>query len=371
MTDPRLTQLADNLVNYSCRVQPGERVLIEMFDCEDILAEELIKAVYRAGGVPFVDVIRTKVQREWLIGLSKEQVELQTKWDLARMEDMDAYIAFRGSENSMENSDVPTEQMHYYQSIYSHQVHSELRVKNTKWVVLRYPNPSMAQLSGKSTRSFEDFYFNVCNLDYSKMNEAMKPLVALMERTDKVRITAKDTDITFSIKGQKAVPCAGHCNIPDGEVYTSPIRDSINGRITYNTPSIYQGFKFENVSLLFKDGKIIEATANDNERINHIFDTDDGARYVGEFALGVNPYIMDPMCDILFDEKISGSIHFTPGSAYDDADNGNRSAIHWDLVLIQREEWGGGDIWFDDVLIRHNGRFMIPELECLNPENLI
>lgn len=371
MTDPRLTQLANNLVNYSCRVQPGEKVLIEMFDCEDILAEELIKAVYRAGGVPFVDVIRTKVQREWLMGLTKEQAEQQTKWDVARMKDMDAYIAFRGSENSMENSDVPAEQMHNYQSIYSHEVHSELRVKNTKWVVLRYPNPSMAQLCGISTRSFEDFYFNVCCLDYSKMNEAMKPLIALMERTDKVRITAKDTDVTFSIKGQKAVPCAGHCNIPDGEVYTSPIRNSVNGRITYNTPSIYQGFKFEQVSLLFKDGKIVEATANDNERVNRIFDTDDGARYVGEFALGVNPYIMSPMCDILFDEKISGSIHFTPGSAYDDADNGNRSAIHWDLVLIQREDWGGGDIWFDDVLIRHDGRFVIPELECLNPENLI
>lgn len=370
MTDNRLSKLAENLVSYSCKVKPGEKVLIEIFDCEDIIAEELVKAVYRAGGMPFVNMMRSKVQREWLRGLTKEQAELQAKWDAARMNDMDAYIAFRGNDNSAENSDVPEENMKIYNTIYSERVHSDIRVRNTKWCVLRYPNSAMAQLSGMSTRAFEDFYFDVCCLDYAKMSEAMQPLKALMERTNKVRITAKDTDLTFSIKGQSAIPCAGEANIPDGEIYTSPIKDSVNGKITYNTPSFYNGFRFENVSLEFKDGKIISATANDNEKVNAVFDTDDGARYVGEFAIGVNPYILHPMCDILFDEKICGSIHFTPGAAYDDADNGNRSAVHWDLVLIQRGEHGGGEIYFDDKLIRKDGIFVINELKCLNPENL-
>ena len=370
MTDNRLRTLAENLVNYSCRVKPGEKVLIEIFDCEDIIAEELVAAVYRAGGLPFVNMMRSKVQRAWLMGLHEEQAELQAKWDMARMKDMDAYIAFRGNDNSAENADVPEENMRIYNTIYSERVHSDIRVRNTKWCILRYPNSSMAQLSGMSTRAFEDFYFDVCCLDYAKMASAMQSLKALMERTDKVRIVSKGTDLSFSIKGQKAVPCAGECNIPDGEVYTSPIKDSVNGRITYNTPSFYNGFKFENVSLEFKDGKIVTATANDNEKVNAVFDTDEGARFVGEFAIGVNPYILHPMCDILFDEKICGSIHFTPGAAYDDADNGNRSAVHWDLVLIQREEYGGGEIYFDDALIRKDGIFVLDELKCLNPENL-
>ncbi|MBQ4062631.1 MAG: aminopeptidase [Christensenellaceae bacterium] len=370
MTDPRMRKLAESLVNYSCRVQPGEKVLIEVFDCEDIIAEELIDAVYRAGGLPFINMVRSKPETAWIKNLTPEAVELQTKWDVARMKDMDAYIAFRGNDNSYERADLAKDKLSLYQSVYSKRVHSDLRVTDTKWVVLRYPNPSMAQLSGMSTRAFEDFYFEVCNLDYSKMDRAMDSMVELMAKTDKVRIVAKDTDLSFSIKGIGGIKCAGECNIPDGEIYTAPVRDSVNGVITYNTSSTYQGYRFENVKLVFKNGKIVEATANDTERVNAVFDTDEGARYVGEFAIGVNPYITKPMGDILFDEKISGSIHFTPGSCYDEAPNGNDSAIHWDLVLIQTPEYGGGEIWFDDVLIRKDGRFVIPELEALNPENL-
>ena len=287
------------------------------------------------------------------------------------MSQMDCYIGVRGSDNVSELSDVPADKMNLYETLYSTPVHHGIRVPKTRWVVLSYPNASMAQLSGTSTEAFEDFYFQVCNLDYSKMGRAMKALVELMNRTDKVRLTGKDTDLTFSIKDIPAIACDGQLNIPDGEVYTAPVQDSINGVITYNTPSLYQGFTFENVRLEFENGKIVKATANNTERLNQILDTDEGARYVGEFAIGVNPYILKPMKDILFDEKIMGSIHFTPGNCYDDAYNGNSSAIHWDLVMIQREEYGGGEIYFDDRLIRKNGRFVLPELDCLNPENLI
>ena len=195
-------------------------------------------------------------------------------------------------------------------------------------------------------------------------------LVELMNRTDKVRLVAPGTDLTFSIKGIPAVKCSGRRNIPDGEVYTAPVRDSVNGRITYNVPSKYNGKKFENISLVFKDGKIVEATANDSEAVNRVFDTDEGARYVGEFSFGVNPFIHDAMGDILFDEKIAGSIHFTPGSCYEEAPNGNDSAIHWDLVLDMSADKGGGEIYMDDVLVRKDGIFVLDELKGLNPDAL-
>jgi aminopeptidase len=229
----------------------------------------------------------------------------------------------------------------------------------------------MAQLAGMATDEFEEFYFKVCNLDYSKMSVAMDSLVKFMEKTDKVKITGKDTDLSFSIKGLPAIKCDGKLNIPDGEVFSAPIKDSVNGVISYNSPAVYQGATFENISLEFKAGKIVKATANDTERINKIFDTDEGARFVGEFAIGVNPFIEKPMKDTLFDEKIKGSLHFTPGSCYDECNNGNKSAIHWDLVFIQRPEYGGGEIWFDDQLIRKDGIFVVDELKCLNPENLV
>lgn len=369
--DQRTQTLARNLVNYSCEVKEGDKVYIHYFgnDTED-LAKALVKEVYKAKGLPFVHNTEPRVQREMLLNCTEEQLKLMAEIDCAEMSQMDCYIGVRGTDNVSELSDVPAEKMNLYDRLYATPVHHNIRVPKTRWVVLRYPNTAMAQLCNTSTEAFEDFYYDVCTLDYSKMDEAMKPLVDLMNRTDKVRMVGPGTDISFSIKDIPAVPCAGKLNIPDGEVYSAPVRDSINGTITYNTPSLYQGFTFEDISFTFENGKIVKATANNTERINEILDIDEGARYVGEFAIGVNPYILKPMKDTLFDEKILGSIHFTPGNCYDDAPNGNVSAVHWDLVWIQRPEYGGGEIYFDDVLIRKDGRFVLPELDCLNPENL-
>jgi len=368
--DLRNRKLAENLVKYSCRVQKGENVLINCVGVHPVpLVKEIVKEVYKAGGNPYVEMKDTSVERELLMCMNKEQVKLMAELACEKMRNMQAYIGIRGDDNPSELSDVPEENIKMYSTDFTRPV-NDIRVPHTKWVVLRYPTSSMAQSAKMSLEAFEDYYYNVCNLDYGKMNDAMNNLKELMDRTDRVRIVAKDTDITFSIKGIPAVKCAGECNIPDGEVYTAPVKDSVNGVISYNTPSEYNGFTFENIRLVFKDGKIVEATANDTERITKIFDTDEGARYVGEFAIGVNPYVTKPMNDILFDEKIMGSIHFTPGECYEDAPNGNTSAIHWDLVLIQTEEYGGGEIYFDDVLIRKNGRFVIDSLLCLNPENL-
>ncbi|GIP39781.1 aminopeptidase [Paenibacillus sp. J31TS4] len=370
MRDARLQKLAHNLVGYSMRVQPGDKVLIDMQGSEREIVRCLVEEVYRAGGQPFVELSDKTVLASVLNSATKEQIEAWAELDLKRMQQMDCYVAIRSGENVNELSGVPESQMKLYDLYYRKPVHLEQRVKHTRWVVLRYPNASMAQLAGKSTEAFEDFYFDVCNLDYAKMAQAMDPLKALMDRTDRVRIVSPGTDLTFSIKGIGSVKCCGQRNIPDGEVYSAPVRDSVNGVLSYNTPSVYQGTTFENIRFVFENGRIVEATSSNSKRINEILDTDEGARYIGEFSLGFNPYIQHPMKDTLFDEKIDGSLHFTPGQAYKEADNGNRSSIHWDIVLIQRPDYGGGEIYFDDVLIRKDGRFVIPELEPLNPEHL-
>jgi aminopeptidase len=362
--------LAGNLIRYSCDLQVGERVLIESIGLERPLVTALIDQAYAAGGIPFVTIKDKSVDRALLMGYSEDQMRRLARYEAARMSEMDAYIGVRSGENVAELSDVPQDRMELYQKYFWEEVHGKIRVPQTRWVVLRYPSASMAQLANSSIESFEDFYFMVCNLDYTRMSNAMRPLVDLMNGADRVRIKGPGTDLEFSIKGLPAVCCDGHLNIPDGEVYTAPVRDSINGCISYNTPSRHQGFTYEHIRLEFRGGKIVDAASNDTARINQVLDIDGGARYVGEFSFGINPYITSPIGDTLFDEKIAGSIHFTPGSAYDNCFNGNRSALHWDLVLIQTPAYGGGEIFFDGVLIRKDGRFVLPELDGLNPENL-
>ena len=367
--DPRIKKLADLLVGYSCNVQKGEKVLISYEgECCKPLVRQLIKNVYAKGGLPYTEIKDTQITREILLGCSENQIEFMNEYQMAQMKGMQAYIAVRAGDNTSELSDVPAEKLNLYSKITRPVL--DQRVNKTKWVILRYPNASMAQLSNSSLEAFEDFYFDVCTLDYKKMSKSMDSLVDLMNKTDKVTIKGPGTDLLFSIKDIPAIKCGGECNIPDGEVYTAPVKDSINGIISYNTPSEEQGFTFENIIFEIKNGKIIKASSNNNDRINKLLDTDEGARFFGEFALGVNPYILHPMKDTLFDEKIAGSFHLTPGAAYEDAFNGNKSAVHWDLVTIQRPEYGGGEIYFDNKLIRKDGIFTLPELECLNPENL-
>ena len=371
MINPNFEKLASLLINHSCSLKKGEKILIEGFDVPQEMVIALIRAARKVGGLPFVTWKNNLILKELISETTKEHMGLIGSVEKHRMEHMDAYIGLRGSLNISEMSDIDSTKMAIYQSELLQKVHFQERVANTKWVVLRWPTPSMAQQASMSTEAFEKFYFDVCCLDYKKMDEAMKPLEKLMNKTNKVHIKGPGTDLRFSIKDIPAIRCAGERNIPDGECFTAPVKDSVEGYIQFNAETLYHGTVFDNIRLEFEKGKIVKATGSDEEKINSILDSDEGARYIGEFAIAFNPYITEPMKDILFDEKIAGSFHFTPGNAYDIADNGNRSDVHWDMVLIQRPEHGGGEIWFDDVLIRKDGEFVIPELKGLNKENLI
>jgi aminopeptidase len=364
MHDDRFDKLAKLLVEYSIRLKRNETVLIEAFDIPDEMTIALIRAVRKAGGVPFAQTYYTRVNRALALEASDRQLNLMASHELTRMKKMNAYIAVRGSNNITELSDVPPEKM----KLIGRKMRrvQDQRVKKTKWVVLRWPTPSMAQLAGMSTEAFEDFYFDVCTLDYRKLLPGMKALKRLMEKTDRVQIKGPGTDLRFSIKGIPAVICGGDRNIPDGEVFSAPVKDSVEGHVTFNAPSIYQGIAFDGIRLEFKSGKIVDATSNETQKLNKILDSDPGARYIGEFSLGFNPRVFQPMRDILFDEKIAGSFHFTPGQAYEEADNGNRSQVHWDMVNIQRPDYGGGEIYFDGKLLRKNGKFLPNQLHSLN-----
>jgi aminopeptidase len=369
--DPRNITLAEQLIGYSVKLQPGEKIYIEIKGHHALdLGKALVKAATAAGGVPFWYYNDEELSRQFIKYAGQEQFQAWGRFHRPIMEAVDAYIGVRGSNNPFDLADVDAERMKWHDQAYWDQVHIPVRLKK-KWCVLRYPNPAMAQLAERATEDFADFYFDVCCLDYAKLSRAMDPLAARIEQADRVHLKGPGTDLEFSIAGMPPVKCDGGRNIPDGEVYTAPVRDSVNGVIQYNTATMRAGTKFENIRFEVKDGKIVAATCDgDDQKLNEALDVDEGGRYFGEFAFGLNPYITTPMLDTLFDEKIGGSFHLTPGNAYDAADNGNRSALHWDIVCIQTPEWGGGEIWLDDTLVRKDGRFVVDDLEPLNPENL-
>ncbi len=367
--DARYTRLAEVLTGFSTRLRKGETVLIDAHDTPEAFVVALIRAARAKGAIPLVQQHRARVSRELALGATQEQLETLRDTELFRMRRVQAYIAVRGSDNIFETSDVPADRAKLAAKVLRPVL--DHRVNKTKWVVLRWPTPSMAQQAKMSTEAFEDFYFRVCTLDYARMVPGMRALAERMMRADQVHITGPGTDLRFSIKGIRAIPCGGEYNIPDGEVFTAPVKDSVEGVLQYNCPTLYQGVSFENIRLVFRKGRIVEATSSDTKRLNEILDTDPGARFIGEFALGFNPHVLRPMQDILFDEKIAGSFHFTPGKCYEMTDNGNTSSVHWDMVCIQRPDFGGGEIRFDGELIRKDGLFVPKPLQKLNPAYLL
>lgn len=363
--DPRYTKLARQLIRYSVELKPGECVLLDLQDCPEEMAIALIREARAVDGIAFTNLANSRISRELAYGASEEYLSVQAGLMMAQMKKMNAYIAIRGSHNISENTDISAKQQQLIMG--KMRPVMNYRVNQTRWCVLRWPTPSMAQQASMSTESFEDFYFRVCLLDYKALKPAMGALKKVMDKAEHVHIKGPGTNLEFSIKGLGSQVCGGHRNIPDGEVFTAPVKKSVNGVLKYNTPTIYRGVAFDDVALEFENGKIVNATSNNTTELNKILDSDPGARYIGEFALGFNREIKEPMRDILFDEKIAGSFHFTPGQAYEgEADNGNRSQVHWDMVCIQRNDYGGGEIYFDGKLIRKDGQFVPKPLQGLN-----
>lgn len=364
--EEKIKILAKTIVNHSVKVQEGENVKITCETMEPMpLVKELVKLISQEKANVSVSFFDPSLNAEINKNTSDKKIKLLKEMEKFEVEKFDSFIRIFCNQGDYINKIVPDETTVKIGEALKE--YRDIRVNEKKWVLLNYPSSVDSQKAKMNIDEFTKFSFDAMCYDYKQMEEDLKPLKELMEKTDKVRLTGEGTDITFSIKDVPVIPCVGECNIPDGEIYTAPVKDSINGTIKYNTPSPYRGNVYNNVTLTFENGKIINAICDeDNNALNAIFDTDEGARYVGEFSIGVNPMIKYPMGDILFDEKIIGSIHFTPGCAYKDAYNGNESAIHWDMVLIQREDFGGGNIYFDDVLIRENGVFVLKELEHLN-----
>jgi len=365
MNDPRIRRFAEILVDYSTRVKKGDVVLINAAGLE---AMPLVKELYALcieRGARYVEYSFSvpEIDRSFYNSANKQQLEHFPQHKLDFYKTLTVYIGISAGNNSMVMANARQDAMVAYQKLTRPLI--DQRVKHTRWVVTRYPTHAAAQEARMSLDEYEDYLFSACCIDWKAESKKQDKLKKLIDKTGNVRIAAPDTDLRFSIEGLPGIKCDGRLNMPDGEVFSAPVKNSVQGHITYNCPSIYQGKEYNGVRFEFKDGKIIKASAEAgmSDSLNKILDTDEGARYIGEFAIGVNPGIRQPMRNILFDEKIFGSIHFTPGQAYDECDNGNRSAVHWDLVRLL----GDGEIWFDDLLIQKNGRFTHKDLLELNP----
>jgi aminopeptidase len=358
--------LAMQLLHGSVALKTGENILIQLAGLNGIgLVRELAQEARRIGAHPFFEIQDTDVSRILLESGDDAYWANQREVDgLPLMNQMHAFIGIRAGQNIYETSQVAKSANKAYAEQFLHPVHFERRVKHTRWCILRYPSEAFAMNAKMPTARFTEFYYKACLLDYGRLREAMKPLEEILRAGREIRLKGEGTDIRFGIEGQNWISCHGTHNIPDGELFSSPILDSVNGTIAY-APSVYQGKPFERVTLHVKDGVVEDYDASDKAGLRDILDTDEGARRFGEFSFGTNPVIDAPMYDILFDEKIWGSNHLTLGQDYEEAANGNRSAIHWDLVCI------GADVELDGTLIRKGREFVHPALTGLNPSALL
>ncbi|HEX2768079.1 MAG TPA: aminopeptidase [Geobacteraceae bacterium] len=365
MQDPRVKELAGVLVNYSTRVKKGDVVLISAsgFEAAPLVQELYTLCMERGAAYVEYEFTVPEINRHFYNKATKRQLSYFPEHKLDFMEKATVYIAISAGENSMVMAQANQANMIAWSKVVRPII--DQRVKHTRWVITRYPTHGAAQEARMSLQEYEDYLFSACCIDWNTESKKQEKLKRLMDKADRVRIIAADTDLSFSIRGMPGIKCDGRYNIPDGEVFTAPVRDSVEGYITYNCPTLYQGKEFNSIRLEFTKGRIVKASAPGMDQfLNKVLDTDEGARYIGEFSIGVNPGITQPMRNILFDEKIFGSIHFTPGQCYDECDNGNRSAVHWDMVKILK---GDGEIRFDDQPIQKDGRFVHKDLLALNP----
>lgn len=375
MKEKDILALARQFMGNAVNVASGDNVWIEYVGDEaKPLAQACMQEAVNAGGKGFM-YNSSGVQIAAILkaaGDSDDALEKEGARRYELMKTMNGYIRIC-DENDVNLAGIPLDDMRRYQGLVMEKATNH-RVRYTNWLVVDSPSKAFAKACGMSLKKFEEFYLKVCLVDYNRMTEAGLPLEYYMAQAEHVRLTGEGTDISFIKKDISARLCTGKRNIPDGECFTAPDADSVNGYITYG-PSRYWGKSFPWIRLEVRDGVIVKAESATDEmtvQLNTILDTDEGARRFGEFAIAFNPQIKKPTGNILFDEKIDGSIHLTPGQCYEDiANNGNMSKVHWDMVKIQRPDYGGGDIIMDDRLVRRNGIFMPKDLHGLNPQNLL
>lgn len=362
----KYTSIAKTIITHSLELKKGDYLYITVKGTsQQELGKEIEKVAHEMGIRTSYYFRTTAQQKDFYENCTEEELDDFIEKESKIMRECDGVALLGENVSSNLSAEARKKADRYFL-----EVHEKIRLKK-KWLLTGAP--CMEECNGDENLYNEmmETFISSCSIDYEKMSKAQDALVKRLSKADKVRIIAKDTDLSFSIKGLPPVKCIGDRNLPDGEVFTAPVKDSVNGFITYNLPSKRNGFTHNNIRLDFKNGKIINCCSDHTKELIEAFETDEGARYVGEFSFGINPLVNKCFNNILYDEKISGSIHFTPGAAYDECFNGNKSAIHWDLVQSHTPEFGGGEIWLDDELIRKDGRFVVEDLVCLNPENLV
>ncbi|WP_170834471.1 aminopeptidase [Fictibacillus solisalsi] len=365
MSTQELSDIAKRVVHHSLEIKRGEKVLIDIEGEAEEFSNQLMIEIYHAGAYPFLKSTRVSNLKKLIAGATKESLNLWLRHEQYKAEGMDAYIGIKAEENIFEYNDIPRDQYQLYQQNFSQPLQLDYLGKN-KWILMRYPTKGMAQLAKLGSEELRTIFYQSCTMDYKKLSENVKPLKERLSKSKTVTVTSPDTDFTFSIQHMDSFMCDGRYNLPDGEIFTAPIRDSVNGVIHFNCPTSFQGYVLEDVRFEFVDGKIASYQGNDRDLLKRILETDDGASYIGEFGIGLNPFITKPMNNILFDEKMSGSLHLAIGQAFPMANNGNKSAIHLDFVLNQQSSHGGGSLYFDKELIRKDGIFIPKDLKNLN-----
>jgi len=355
MLDERWERLAEILVRYSTRVQPGERVLINMMETE---TEPLVEAVYReavrAGGLPEVYYSSDFLKRALMTDGTDEQVDWVPELESQGMTWADCYIGLRGARNPHEFGDIATGRLAAHRAAMG--TVSRLRNEHTRWVLVKVPNEHFAQQAGMSLEETMRFFFDASLRDWEEERRRYRELAAVFESAEQVHIVGTDTNLTFSTSGRRYLAGDGEFNMPDGEIFTAPVDDSANGEVWFEVPAVYANRKIPGIRLRFEAGRVVEASADENaEFLEQILAMDEGARRLGEFGVGLNWGIERWTYEVLFDEKIGGTIHLALGRSYTDTGGVNESAIHWDLVCDLRD---GGRLTADGKLIVADGRLV-------------
>ena len=355
MLDSRWEQLADILVNYSTTTRSGDRVLITMMETDTWpLARAVHAAAIKVGAHPHIEFQSTLLQRDLMLEGDPNQFDNEHELQRKGMEWADVYIGLRGASNPHELNGIAAERITAFRRALGKI--SALRIEKTRWVLVRVPNSSFAQQAGFSTDEMMEFFFNATLLDWQEESKRYETIRKKMQPTEKIRIVGNGTDLSLSTIGRTYQIDDGHINMPGGEIYTAPTDDSAEGSISFEFPAVFAGQFIEGIRLQFSKGEVVEATADKNQKLLlDLIGMDAGAKRIGEFGVGTNYSISRYCYDLLFDEKIGGTVHIALGRAYPECGGINKSAFHWDLIKDLREE---GALYLDGKKVLEKGMFL-------------